>query len=102
MAEELYNSVQLKTIRSLIKKKIPYIILKYKLFLVGSTTNSVTSYELCTLTRGGNLRPKVLDTLTAKYAIKNFKIPVIFKLDELNEIYGDERFKDIYKSKKQN
>lgn len=83
-------------IKKLKKKKEPFIIIKYGIVSLGYFG---CEYELVTISNG-KLNFKTLDHREAREAIRYFELPVLLKADTHNMIWGDDRFKDLYKEKK--
>jgi hypothetical protein len=86
----------LEVVKRLIKKDKPFIIIKYGVFAIGYC---MSAYELITL-NNDKLSYKTLSREDAHNIIQCFNLPMLHKMDSHNIVWGDKRFKEIYKDRK--
>lgn len=81
---------------SLVERNKPFLIIKYASVFLDRANNA---YEVVTL-GGSKLRYTPIDRKVALEAIKKFELPLLHSLDNRNMIWGDKRFKTMYKKLK--
>lgn len=82
-----------RLIEFLLKCDKPFLLIKYGVTICGCTNNV---YEI--VTRGTRtLQYSNIDRKAAIEAINKLKLPLLYKMDGRNMIWGDERFKDKFK-----
>lgn len=82
-------------IEGLIKRDKPFLIIKYS---ISFSDMCSSCYEVVTM-GGGNLHYLPIDRRVAMSAVRLHELPLLHSLDNRNMIWGDERFKELYKKK---
>lgn len=82
-------------IDSLVEKGKPFLIIKYCLTSM-DRTNSV--YEVVTI-GSHHLYYTAIGRNVAMQAIRRHELPILHEVDSRNMIWGNERFKELYKKK---
>lgn len=80
------------------KKDIPFIILKYGVNAFGISNNI---YELLFI-KTNRIETKPLEREDAKELIRQLGLPLLYRVDSRNAIWGDENFKKKYHELKAN
>lgn len=88
------NKVMVCVIENLVKKRKPFLIIKYSAMSCG-VSNVI--YEVVYLSKWGN-RYHTIDRRDALHAMKVLKLPLLHKVDNRHMIWGDENFKEEYKA----
>lgn len=83
-------------IEGLIKRDKPFLIIKYGVSFVGITNNC---YEVVTM-GGGKLNYMPIDRRVAMSAVRLHELPLLHETSNRNMIWGDKRFKTMYKKLK--
>lgn len=83
-------------IEGLIKRDKPFLIIKYSASFVGITNNC---YEVVTM-GGGKLNYMPIDRRVAMSSIRLHELPLLHEMSNRNMIWGDKRFKTMYKKLK--
>ena len=82
-------------IDSLVERGKPFLIVKYCLTSLDVANNA---YEVVTMgSRHLNYTP--IERTIAIKAIRKHELPLLHELDNRNMIWGDKRFKELYKKK---
>lgn len=83
-------------IEGLIKRDKPFLIIKYS-----TSFNDMCSscYEVVTM-GGGKLNYMPIDRRVALWALRLHELPLLHEMNHRNMIWGDERFKTMYKKLK--
>lgn len=79
-----------------VRKKKPFIILKYSITSFNNQTNNV--YEIATLGKK-KLQYVLLDRVIARRMIEKYDLPVLWKVSSRGIIWGDKTFKAKFKEK---
>lgn len=96
------NAIARTALRNCIDKGKPFLICRCDSWLSLSPETVVPMWTLETLRKNGAIRSYPLTGVEAMEAIREHNIPMLHKIDGNNCIWGDERFKEIYKKKRKN
>jgi hypothetical protein len=88
----MINERTVKKAKSLHKKGIPILVIKYSISAF-SMANNV--YELLWI-KNGKMECLPLERIDAVTIIKTLSLPMLHKVDNRNVIWGDENFKAEY------
>lgn len=85
-------------IEGLIKRDKPFLIIKYS---VSFNDMCSSCYEVVTM-GGGKLHYMPIDRRVAMSAVRLHELPLLHEMNNRNMIWGDKRFKAMYKKLKIN
>lgn len=80
-------------IKELIKKKTPYLLVKYRLSLFGLVKDR---YDIVIAKKNMEFKYIPIEREDFYNAIEQYKIPLLFEMNRDNKIYGDVKFKEKY------